>query len=243
MDQPRSKSRKIHTKSRNGCLECKRRHIRCDETHPKCDRCVFSNRDCEYATPPPTGPAPKGHVSRRRADSDRQSSDGGTRQLFGSNLLANAAASTPPPVTDINLTHLELLHHFEAETCRTIAVTDEYVAVYQKSIIAHGLRNKHLMHQILALSALHLSLERPSRQHFYRVMASDLQSKALERFQQQLESVNRSNCLEVMLFSHLIAVHVFCDTFNSLDDDLNVFLERLVDGIRLFHGIRLVTNN
>ncbi|RMZ79310.1 hypothetical protein DV737_g3438, partial [Chaetothyriales sp. CBS 132003] len=125
----------------------------------------------------------------------------------------------------------------------TIAVTDEHVAMYQKSVVAHGLRNKPLMYQILALSALHLSLERPSRQHFYKVMASDLQSKALEGFQQQLDIVDASNCLEVMLFSHLIAVHVLCDTFNSLDDDLNVFLERLIGGIRLFYGIRLITSD
>ncbi|KAF4445880.1 sterol uptake control protein 2 [Fusarium austroafricanum] len=47
-----SKPRRTHRKSRNGCWECKRRHIKCDEKRPACSNCVVSERTCSF--PPPT---------------------------------------------------------------------------------------------------------------------------------------------------------------------------------------------
>ncbi|RMD39985.1 hypothetical protein DV735_g5144, partial [Chaetothyriales sp. CBS 134920] len=119
----------------------------------------------------------------------------------------------------------------------TMAASEEHVATYQRAIITHGLHNEQLMYQILALSALHLSVERPSRQYFYHAIASDLQSKALEGLKQRMESIDRSNCIEAVLFSHLIATHVMRDAFHSLTDNFDVFLERLVGGIRLVNRI------
>ncbi|KAI0428531.1 putative Zn(II)2Cys6 transcription factor [Xylaria sp. FL1042] len=40
--------RRQHTKSRNGCSECKRRHVRCDEQRPSCTNCIKAKRKCEY---------------------------------------------------------------------------------------------------------------------------------------------------------------------------------------------------
>ncbi|KAF6805621.1 hypothetical protein CPLU01_15973 [Colletotrichum plurivorum] len=40
-------SRASAPKSRNGCKECRRRHIKCDQARPYCMRCVKSGRVCE----------------------------------------------------------------------------------------------------------------------------------------------------------------------------------------------------
>lgn len=57
-DQAQSKSqlhrksqapkRKFHLKSKNGCLTCKRRRIKCDETKPICKKCQNMNLECGY---------------------------------------------------------------------------------------------------------------------------------------------------------------------------------------------------
>ena len=36
-----------HNKARSGCVTCKRRHLRCDETRPLCQRCCSSGLTCE----------------------------------------------------------------------------------------------------------------------------------------------------------------------------------------------------
>lgn len=36
-------------RSRNGCLTCRRRRVKCDETHPKCSHCTRLNLACSYS--------------------------------------------------------------------------------------------------------------------------------------------------------------------------------------------------
>ncbi|KAE9363360.1 hypothetical protein N431DRAFT_490182 [Stipitochalara longipes BDJ] len=40
--------RRPHSKSRSGCLECKRKRRKCDEVRPQCGACSFRREDCEY---------------------------------------------------------------------------------------------------------------------------------------------------------------------------------------------------
>ena len=44
---------KGHTKSRRGCLNCKRRRVKCPETRPQCTHCVRLGLPCEYPPPNP----------------------------------------------------------------------------------------------------------------------------------------------------------------------------------------------
>lgn len=46
-----ARTRRFHTKSRNGCTECKQRHIRCDERQPSCANCEAAERVCVFPTP------------------------------------------------------------------------------------------------------------------------------------------------------------------------------------------------
>ncbi|KFZ00013.1 hypothetical protein V500_01204 [Pseudogymnoascus sp. VKM F-4518 (FW-2643)] len=40
--------RRVHKKSKSGCQECKRRHMKCDERRPSCVNCTTSERTCTY---------------------------------------------------------------------------------------------------------------------------------------------------------------------------------------------------
>ncbi|KAK2623857.1 hypothetical protein QTJ16_007038 [Diplocarpon rosae] len=42
-------TRRPHRKTKTGCLVCKKRKIKCDETHPECDNCIKHSLSCEYA--------------------------------------------------------------------------------------------------------------------------------------------------------------------------------------------------
>jgi hypothetical protein len=44
--------RRSHTKSRRGCYNCKRRRIKCQETHPACGHCVKTGLKCEFPSMP-----------------------------------------------------------------------------------------------------------------------------------------------------------------------------------------------
>lgn len=40
--------RRAHSKSRNGCVNCKKLRVKCDEMRPACSNCIKRKRDCEY---------------------------------------------------------------------------------------------------------------------------------------------------------------------------------------------------
>ncbi|KIW99350.1 uncharacterized protein Z518_11338 [Rhinocladiella mackenziei CBS 650.93] len=42
--------KRSHHKVRTGCVTCRRRRVKCDETHPKCRRCAKAGRVCEGYT-------------------------------------------------------------------------------------------------------------------------------------------------------------------------------------------------
>ncbi|KAK3377014.1 hypothetical protein B0T24DRAFT_620283 [Lasiosphaeria ovina] len=42
--------RRSHTKSRKGCVQCKQRHVKCDEGRPLCRLCTLSQRECSFVT-------------------------------------------------------------------------------------------------------------------------------------------------------------------------------------------------
>ncbi|KAK6462072.1 hypothetical protein DFJ63DRAFT_139205 [Scheffersomyces coipomensis] len=49
MKAKKSRAKNI-TRSRAGCVSCKKLRIRCDQTRPKCEYCVHTNRECIYET-------------------------------------------------------------------------------------------------------------------------------------------------------------------------------------------------
>ncbi|KPM34701.1 hypothetical protein AK830_g11875 [Neonectria ditissima] len=123
-----AKLRRAHRKSRNGCWECKRRHIKCDETRPKCSNCSVSERDCSFphstsasaptpaATPTPnqasaTTPAATSVNSPCRSPADSTSSSGALypapQNLLPSSLYAPRGIpvvddATPPTLPSFN---------------------------------------------------------------------------------------------------------------------------------------------
>lgn len=43
---PDRKRKKVHTRSRGGCVTCKKRKLKCDEGKPTCQRCHIEGREC-----------------------------------------------------------------------------------------------------------------------------------------------------------------------------------------------------
>lgn len=55
-----------YRRTRSGCFTCRSRRVKCDETHPICERCNKGNRRCVYPDPP----ASKGSSSQKSKTRD-----------------------------------------------------------------------------------------------------------------------------------------------------------------------------
>ncbi|RDW92943.1 Zn(II)2Cys6 transcription factor domain-containing protein [Aspergillus mulundensis] len=231
--------RRAHKKSRNGCLECKRRHVKCDEKRPICSNCTASERICEYgsrwinSTPTPRPAAPVSSLS------------GGTPTPVASPSLS-PAATTPSPsgLSDeppaVNMLHVELFHNLYSSTHRTFDPNG--FLHWLPSLFSHAITTPYLVNEMLALSALHLSTLYPNKRDYYHYHAAQLQTHALSIFQDSNPQVTDETCVPLFLFSSIMGIHMLCDTliYRENNDDFDYFVTRFAHYLRLHHGVRTI---
>ncbi|KAL3233781.1 Lysine biosynthesis regulatory protein LYS14 [Nakaseomyces bracarensis] len=71
--------------SRNGCVECKRRRMKCDESKPKCWQCTRLNRDCVYILNPRNKKRKKAKNKSRDHDDDDDSME---QKMINGNIVS-----------------------------------------------------------------------------------------------------------------------------------------------------------
>ncbi|KAF2194574.1 hypothetical protein K469DRAFT_686585 [Zopfia rhizophila CBS 207.26] len=192
------KSRKPHTKSRNGCLPCKTRHVKCDETKPACVNCDTYGKICEYA-PPKTKIAINNHVSPYPPVSTPSSTEGGA-------LSQSSPHSGLNPSQDftLNILDLRLLHHWSTVTALSLNFDPEAQEVLRSYFVKIGFDHPYLLHGILALAALHLSRLDQSLSSDYLLQAARHHDAALNQFRAAVQELDHSNFEAVFSFAFIL---------------------------------------
>ncbi|KAH8663979.1 hypothetical protein BX600DRAFT_287955 [Xylariales sp. PMI_506] len=68
MPQHRTRGPRLyHKKSRNGCVRCKQRRVKCDEVHPSCSGCSRHMVDCVYQATTPVQATPPSSSTRAKS--------------------------------------------------------------------------------------------------------------------------------------------------------------------------------
>ncbi|KAF7554590.1 hypothetical protein G7Z17_g2779 [Cylindrodendrum hubeiense] len=228
--------RRSHRKSRNGCFECKRRHIRCDEQRPECSHCSRAERECSF-------PKPKyfliaslpGQAESAPATEEIDDQSSATSEENESQILSHNSELT------FSLIHMTFLHHAEN-------YMGEYVGLQgqMKPMIDIAIDNAsaapYLLDQLLALSALHLSTTDTSRSSLYHYQATELQTRALGVFDLVKNGISSSNCLPPFVFASLLGIHVLKETFSHNKSDLDAFINSFINYSRLHRGVRAITD-
>lgn len=144
---------------------------------------------------------------------------------------------------DVNINHMELLIHFslsKGATATSSELNDDLIELGTSLILQKSICNTCLLYQVLAISARHLSFQRPERHSFYAQQAIQLQTKAIEIFN-TTQTFDESNCEAMLLFSSLLNRQVLADALSNCEGDFAAFLDRLIQAILLQRGIRVVS--
>ncbi|KAK6511286.1 hypothetical protein TWF481_000207 [Arthrobotrys musiformis] len=206
-------SRRSHRKSRNGCLQCKKRHIRCDGFAPICANCRGAELECSYLnnrTPSlllalpnradaPTNSPSASSTSNASPAPSISSSESAIPKQNGANTVSSIPGPLPEPEPQteagspntqdpfsINETHLELFMNLSSEGFRAPEDLSQPEYIPTAVYVHHGLSTPYLIHQMLAMSALQLSTTFTDRQkiNHYHSYATGLQNRALSLFTQ-----------------------------------------------------------
>ncbi|KAL8667265.1 MAG: hypothetical protein Q9202_000838 [Teloschistes flavicans] len=197
-------SRRSHQKSRNGCSQCKKRRIKCDEIRPACSNCVKHSITCDFQTSNSQAPSPL-HPPKLPSHGSDSKSPSSTRSRARSRpIISNSLA-----FGDLQMGDLELLHQFATETCYTTSNKKDSHDLWRVTVCKEGLNHEFLMRGILAIAALHLGHLRPDQAHEYQNIAANHQDKALSVFRVNVPNVTESNCHAFFALSSLIVVYGF----------------------------------
>ncbi|KAH7166446.1 hypothetical protein EDB81DRAFT_713000 [Dactylonectria macrodidyma] len=202
--------RKPHRKSRNGCLDCRRRRVKCGEEHPSCRVCVRRNVRCEYRGVTRNSSSPSTSVSALsdshvplsllRSCSPAPSPTPATTRLFS---LADVTTET------FMLTDLRLLHHWTGSTSIDLCRCPELRHIWQIILPQIGFKHSFVLHALLGLSALHIAHKTPSERKTRWMDAVHHHSKALDGFQKAIRCITEENSEALFTWSICNVLYVF----------------------------------
>ncbi|PGH17946.1 hypothetical protein AJ79_00845 [Helicocarpus griseus UAMH5409] len=210
--------RRSHTKSRKGCFECKRRHIKCNEARPVCSNCQRLESNC-------TWPIRKNAaVASWIDDSVSSGSQHGT--------------SAEPETPGLAVNDLRLLHHY---TMNTRAVMDRSPThdTWRSTVVEYGFRHHFLLRGILAVSALHLStLHRDESRELFLQSTTHI-GCALREFRILLSNPDPSITGPMFALAAILVLHGLGTAQVQTPEDP---IGALVHCISLVRGVRAVVN-
>ncbi|KAF2675722.1 hypothetical protein K458DRAFT_492928 [Lentithecium fluviatile CBS 122367] len=239
--------RRSHKKSRLGCQECKRRHVKCDEGRPTCANCRDTCRTCVYQPPqshtvrPPPAPFLLQPPSTSNSASTTPATSVASPTATSSRLTAITPVQHGAVYPPLNMHHMELFSHFIFETAPSLEDGGPSDREYLRIMMPAALSAPYLMHQILGLAALHISHTRVSEAKHYRDEATALQTQALCLFNETLTEITSENCVPILIFASAVGLHSLAEAVIASETAAEDFLDRFVTYLNLHRGVRIVT--
>ncbi|KAF4222394.1 hypothetical protein CNMCM5878_005676 [Aspergillus fumigatiaffinis] len=143
------RQKRPHTKSRWGCYNCRARRVKCQETKPACENCMYRDMECVYPCKVRDWVG-TGKQTASRRDAVIASSQNG-KEVSPSQGLA---------VSPFSGDDLRFFHHYLVVARPHLPFGSEEIWATEVPRYAH--EYPHLMHAILALGATHYSLVSPN---------------------------------------------------------------------------------
>ncbi|PSN58954.1 hypothetical protein BS50DRAFT_566210 [Corynespora cassiicola Philippines] len=197
-----SLKRKPHRKSRNGCRECRRRRIKCDEEKPQCKHCVRHEVHCIY---PDT-------LDFTRASSALPAVEGATTQAVSPRVTPCLYVDESSPVPSgvyFELKDLALLHHWSLSTSLSILKSPQLNHFWQKVFTEIAFHNACVMHSILSIAALHVAYLCTSNRHRHICYAAHHHTLALRSFREDISCLKPDNSDALFASSTLTFFYAF----------------------------------
>jgi hypothetical protein len=225
-----------HRKSRGGCTECKRRHIKvrssdmfdtstltlsvqCDEEKPQCLRCVRHNIPCFYRQTPRAvsdissveDPSPKSESSWQYIGPEDYTS------------VSSNSASAAEGVSEVlfELNDMALLHHWITVGGHSILNTHGVDHFWHSVMPLIGFKYSYVIHSLLSISALHIAHTSPSdRSNTFRI-AIQHRSRALDGFMEDLSNLGPENSSALFATATLTFLYAFI-SFSKMFDEVQI---------------------
>ena len=185
------------TRTRTGCLTCRRRKVKCDERKPTCYRCDAVNVVCD------------GYGEKRRVSSSPSSTASRAVRLSGDTILHNPDVF---PEASSNTEVLYAYHQYITSTVVQLFRADQ-LYFWRDRVLKISWTTEIVFEAIKALGAIHRANMIPSsgiavgEVQRLRVLGLDAYGKALRMLSRELEKEDRSRNETLMIV--LLLLNIF----------------------------------
>ncbi|KAF1997816.1 hypothetical protein P154DRAFT_272340 [Amniculicola lignicola CBS 123094] len=220
--------RKSHTKSRQGCFQCKRRHQKCNESHPRCANCTRLRVDCTWPTRStdgfsPASNGPENHVPMLVGQRD-------------SIIPDNSSSSSDLPIED-----MRLLHHWVTKTSKSLPTTMSISGHSEEDhFIDLGFDHPFLLHCMLAVAAVHKALLDPTTNGRALLLRADAHvNKALTTYRTLLVHPTAETAVPMFLLSStLVTYNLAAAQIEEPEDPISAVCHcfKLIQGVKVVIG-------
>ncbi|KAH7065657.1 hypothetical protein BKA63DRAFT_161634 [Paraphoma chrysanthemicola] len=228
-------------KSRNGCIQCKTRRVKCDENRP-CGACTRYHVECSllsYTAPlRQSTSSPQTHASTASANGSGNGARTPFRGLSASPSTADQdatyshekGATIPAELCEQWMRDLELMHHFTAHAYQTMPGLDSTKQIWGYSVPQEAFKFPFLMHSILAFSANHLAHLSPTKAAHYRLLSGTHYTAAVTGLNGALVDIGPSNCHAIFVAASMTVVNAFADA-RAYDPEVLIETFQLLRGM------------
>lgn len=210
---PGSKKRRHHSKSRRGCANCKKRRVKCDETHPKCHNCEHMGLECSFlesTKPGSTDAADKPTHTTADTSDPRSDAMNIARQLY----LDSRGASA------IDMVGIKGFYHYTTVVWRSITAAGiSNDQIWGTDVPQLAFEYPYLMHAILTFSSTHLSQidTDQARAKVFEAAVTVHRGEALRLLREAVQQVNAENIDALVAAAILMILDSFANA--SLPDE------------------------
>ncbi|KAF2179160.1 hypothetical protein K469DRAFT_597014 [Zopfia rhizophila CBS 207.26] len=210
MAEQRVAKRKPHTKSRKGCFQCKQRHTKCSEEHPRCAKCTHLDIHCTWPT-----------ISNRQSLSPPFNPGNHVYMLVEHRRFGSPDLVTPGASPELSIPDLRLLHHWTTEAYKTLqpGLVSKH-SMWQNDFPELGFEYPFLLHGILALSAVHKAVSDPlSNKQSLLLQADSHISWALSTYRKYLQTPTTETVIPMFMLSTLLVTYSLAATQSGEPED------------------------
>ncbi|CAI6341413.1 unnamed protein product [Periconia digitata] len=225
--------RKCHVKSRNGCVQCKRRRVKCDVKQPICSSCSRRGEDCQYpdmfgnsyyqslqASWPQMLSARPANILHPTSHTEFEILE----QVDGQLTAIQPAAGPKPDYTGLKIMSIGIIRLVMERANMPPGET----VLWANSMAEICVEKDYIMHTVMSLACgLQDVLSRPDKMVGDKAYEHNIKASSL--FRQQTEVIDSSNWLPPIMFHVLTVVfRLYSQAFCAPEDF------SLVDTLRLF---------
>lgn len=141
------------------------------------------------------------------------------------------------------ISDLELMHHYSTSTFCTFPASKGALEMFREDMPRVALSHPYLMHQILALSALHLAELRPNLHTAYFLRATRHQNLSISGMRMELSgSVTKNNCHALFASSGMLMASTYASRrYNPVTGDCSP-IDDMLEIFSLVRGVGLILN-